>query len=105
MAKKPEPLKSLNADEREIIERLHQSPDNAAEFCVNDFSFGRERFIRAMDNLFHNKFIDTPLCPKGPVSTTHMFFSFEKYITDDDTKIEIIKTDNSLRYIKKLALE
>ena len=105
MAKKPEPLKSLNADEREIIERLHQSPDNAAEFCVNDFSFGRVRFIQAMDSLFHNNFIDTPLCPKDSLSLERVFFSFEGKLTDDDTKVQIIKTDNSLRYIKQLALE
>lgn len=85
---------SLNADEREILERLHLSQGNSAKLSVNDCSFGRERFVRALDNLLLKAYIDTDLCPSDPMlSANRIGFSFGTRIHDDSTGIEIIKTE------------
>lgn len=93
---------SLNYDEREILERLLRTPDNSADFCVKDFSFGRDRFIRALDKLLRKEFIDSLLYSLDPISgrNSEIGFSFNDHIADDMTHIELIKTDEGAQYIK-----
>jgi hypothetical protein len=88
----------LNADEREILERLHQSQENSIIVCANDFSFGHDRFIRALDHLIHIDFIDSPL-PLPRHERIGTLFSFKHNITTSDAKAELIKTDAGHEYL------
>ena len=104
MIKKTEQNKTLNADELEILERLHRSEGNAAEFCVNDFTFGRERFVLALDNLIRKNLIDSILRYSSihRLSSIHEVIGsvFNDAVKDDNTKVEIIKTNIGEQYIQ-----
>ena len=99
MIKKTEQNKTLNADELEILERLYRSEGNAVKFCVNDCTFGRERFVVALDNLIRKDLIDSIL-RHSPIHHGLIGSTFNDAVKDDNTKVEIIKTNIGEQYIQ-----
>ena len=91
---------TINADAWEILERLYlKQKSNSVGFCVNDFSFGCDRFIRALDSLLRNDYIDTLFCLLKPLSVENIIFSFKDKIHANDTKVEIIQTVVGREYV------
>jgi hypothetical protein len=90
----------LNADEREILERLHQNQESSIAVCANDFSFGYDRFIRAINTLMQLDSIDSTMFSPGPFERHQKFmFTFTGKVADSDTKVELIKTESGQKYL------
>jgi len=99
MPQKKTPIIELNADAREILKRLQQTPGNSAKFRAKDFTFGYERFIRALDSLITQGCAESLLYPTDAF-TINIGFTFKDKVKDDNTEVEIIKTDRGERYLK-----
>ena len=99
MPQKKTPIIELNADAREILERLQQTPGNSAKFRAQDFTFGYECFIRALDSLVTQGCAESLLYPTDSYGV-NINFTFKGEVKDDDTEVELIKTDRGERYLK-----
>ena len=90
----------LNADAREVLKRIHQAPGNSAKFCAKDFTFGYDRFIRALDSLITQGYAES-LLYSTDWGSIDILFTFKDKVKDDDTEVEIIKNDKGKRYLKE----
>ena len=83
----------ITRDEQQILKYLKSSKNNCEMVCANDFELPVERFIEALNRLFHECCIRTPLCSYDSMDyTSHSQFKFQTVIEDCDTQVELLVT-------------
>ena len=83
----------ITRDEQQILKYLKDSKNNCEKVCANDFEMPVERFIAALDRLFHENCIRTPLCPYDSMDyMSHVHFKFQNVIENGDTQVELLIT-------------